>query len=165
MILETQKIMPRRAWWIDEPLVRASSNPTDAELAGFRTQGFSVAMSFLEESKEPPRYDRKSAELAGWSIYSIPIVEGGAPSLDQVYEFSARLRGLPEGTKVLVRCDSGLGRSAFMGAVYWVMKGLTAREAIERVTQAALTAEWKTPERQKLLLEYERLQELSIRKS
>jgi hypothetical protein len=34
------------------------------------------------------------------------------------------LKGLPEGTKVVVFCESGLRRTAFMAAVYWIMKVL-----------------------------------------
>jgi len=50
--------MPTCTWWIDEPLVIASSNPSDEELVRFRAQGFSVAVSLLEENKQPLRYDR-----------------------------------------------------------------------------------------------------------
>ena len=150
--------MPTFRWWIDEPLVMGRSNPRDEELAELRAQGFSVAVSLLDENKEPPRYDTKLAELAGWSIHSIPIAEGGAPSLDQICDFTARLTALPEGTKVLVFCESGLGRTAFMGAVYWCMKGLTASEAIIRVEQAGLEPDWITAERENLLHRYERLQ-------
>lgn len=150
--------MPTCTWWIDEPLVLASSNPGDEELERLRARGFSVAVSLLEESKQPPRYDRSSAALAGWSSHSIPSEEGGAPSLDQVCEFTARLTGLPEGTKVLVHCESGLGRSAFMGAAYWIAKGLTAREAIAYVTRASASADWSTGERARRLHQYEKLQ-------
>lgn len=150
--------MPGYTWWIDEPRVMASSNPTDQDLARLRVDGFGVAVSFLEESKQPPRYDGRSAAVAGWSIHSIPIEEGRAPSLEQVSEFTARMRALPEGTKVLVFCESGLGRSALMGAVYWIARGLTVRGAIGRVQRAGLKPDWKTAEREKLLREYEKLQ-------
>lgn len=150
--------IPTCTWWIDEPLVLASSNPGDEDLARLRAQGFGVAVSLLEESEQPPRYDRRSAALAGWSIHSIPVEEGGTPSLDQVREFTALLAGPPEGTKVLVHCESGLGRSAFMGAAYWIARGVTAREAIAGVKRAAASADWKTAERERRLREYEKLQ-------
>ena len=145
-------------WWIDEPLVMASSNPSDEDLARLRAQGFSVVVSLLEEKKRPPRYDKKSAARAGWTIYSIPIEEGGVPSRDQLADFLRQVRALPEGTKMLVHCESGLGRSAFMGAVYWIAKGLTATEAIARVQQAGLEPDWTTPERATLLHECAQLQ-------
>jgi protein-tyrosine phosphatase len=150
--------MPTYSWWIDEPQVKASSDPSDEDLARLRAQGFSVAVSLLEEKAQPPRYDKKSAALAGWVIWSMPIEEGGTPSLDQLSEFTARMRALPEGTKVLVHCESGLGRSAFMGAVYWVAKGLPASEAVARVRPPGLEADWLTPQREHLLSEYARLQ-------
>src|SRR5438309_529578 len=72
---------PKRAWWIHKSLLLASSNPADCELAWLRAQGFKVAVSLLEEHSERPRYDRASATRGGWSIYSMPISEGAAPSL------------------------------------------------------------------------------------
>jgi protein-tyrosine phosphatase len=138
-------------WWIDEPLVMGSSNPTDDDLARLRGQSFSLVVSFLEENKQPPRYDKKSATAAGWSFDSIPIEEGGAPSPDQLAEFMARVRALPKGIKILMHCESGLGRTAFMGAVYWIAKGLPASQAIARVQQAGLKPDWITQPREELL--------------
>ena len=142
-------------WWVDEPRVKASGNPTDDDLAGLRTQGFSRVVSFLEENKQPPRYDKKSAAAAGWAFYSIPIEEGGAPSPAQLGEFMAQARNWPEGTQTLMHCESGRGRTAFMGAVYWIARGQPANEAIARVRQAGLKPDWITPQREKLLHECE----------
>jgi protein tyrosine phosphatase (PTP) superfamily phosphohydrolase (DUF442 family) len=98
-------------WWVDEPLVMASSNPSGEDLARLRSQGFSVVISFLDERKEPPKYDRRSAAAAGWTTISIPIEEGGVPSPDELSEFRARMRAWPEGMKILMHCESGLGRT------------------------------------------------------
>ena len=119
--------MPTFTWWIDEPVLKGSANPTDEDLAELRAQGFATALSLLEEDKQPARHDKASTKAAGWSIDSIPVEESSAPSLDQIREFANRLQGMPPGTKVVVFCESGLGRTAFMGAVYWIMKGYTAR--------------------------------------
>jgi hypothetical protein len=73
-------------WWVDEPWVMASSNPSDEDLERLRVLGFSVVLSLLEEKKQPPRYDKKSAAGAGWANYPIPIEERGVPSRDQVSE-------------------------------------------------------------------------------
>jgi protein-tyrosine phosphatase len=149
--------MPTFTWWIDEPLVMGCSNPSDEYLARLRVDGVSVAVSLLEESKQPPRYDKRSARDAGWSIYEIPIEEGRAPSLEQIRDFTARLEALPLETKVIVFCESGLGRTAFMGAIYWVQKGLSSRDAIARISEACSASDWVTAERRSTLEEYERL--------
>lgn len=94
----------------------------------------------------------------------MPIEEGGGPSLDQLSEFTARMTALPEGTKFLVYCDTGLGRSAFMGAVYWIAKGLPASGAIARVQQAGLEPDWNTRQRESLLREFARLQQDAMTK-
>jgi protein-tyrosine phosphatase len=149
--------MPTFTWWIDEPMMMGSSNPGDEDLRRLCAQGFSVAMSLLEEHKQPPKYDKKSAEGAGWSIHSIPIEETRAPSLDQIRDFTAWLTALPKGTKVLVFCESGKGRTACVGAAYWIAKGLTTGQAIARVSNACSTSDWATPERHRVLTEYEQL--------
>ena len=95
------------AWWIDEPLVKGSGNPSDEDLVRLRAQGFTIAVSLLEENKQAPTYKLKTAVDAGRSIHSIPIAENQAPSLEQIRDFVAMLPGLPKGTKVLVFCESG----------------------------------------------------------
>src|SRR4029077_9416916 len=40
-------LLQARTWWIDKPSVKASSNPTDEDLAELCSQGFSVVISFL----------------------------------------------------------------------------------------------------------------------
>jgi hypothetical protein len=56
-------------WWIDKPVIRGSANPTDRDLQALRAEGFTIAVSLLVESKQPPRYDKQSALAAGWSIH------------------------------------------------------------------------------------------------
>jgi protein tyrosine phosphatase (PTP) superfamily phosphohydrolase (DUF442 family) len=130
------------------------SNPTDEDLAELRAQGFATAVSLLEENKQPVRYDKPSAQAAGWSIASIPVEEGSA-SLEQIYELTTRLEGMPSGAKLLVFCESGLGRTAFMGAVYWIAKGLSSSDAIARVSEACGAMDWVTADRRRVLAEFE----------
>jgi protein-tyrosine phosphatase len=137
--------------------VKASSNPTREELAELRSQGFSVIFSFLDERKQAARYDRKSTADAGWVVYSVPIAGGGTPSFDQLSEFIAFVSALPEGTRILMHCESGLGRTAFMAAAYWIANGLPADQAVERVRQAVSDGGWKTPQRESILREFARL--------
>lgn len=134
-----------RTWWIDESALLAGSNPSNEHLARLRDDRFSLAVSLLDESHDPPRYNKQSAASAGWSIYRIPIAEGAVPSLVQVCEFAALMGAVPRSTKTLVFCDDALGCSAFMGAVYWVAKGLTVSAATARVASSAgMEPGWKS---------------------
>ena len=145
--------------WIDESHLLASSNPSDEGLAQLRAQGFGLAVSLLDKKKQPPRYDKKSAASAGWAIYSIPIEEGTTPSLVQACEFIALIGAVPKATRTLVFCDRGLGRSPFMGAVYWIAKGLTATAATARVASSAgVEPGWKTQAGDEVLRKFEQLQ-------
>lgn len=152
-------LLDARSWWVDEPFVKASSNPSNGDLAELRSQGFNVIISFLNENKQPPRYDNKPAAAAGWITHSIPIAEGGVPSVDQVSEFIACTKALLVGTKILMHCESGLGRTALMAATYWIAKRLPASEAITRVRQSASDEGWLTSERERLLNEYAQVRE------
>jgi hypothetical protein len=151
--------MQARTWWINEPLVIAASNPTGEDLACLRAEGFSIVFSFLDEKKQPPKYDEISTAATGWVICSSPIEEGGVPSLEQLAASTALVKALPSRTKILMHCESGLGRTAFMAAAYWIAKGLGIGEAIARVRQAASEDNWINPQRESRLREYAKLQE------
>jgi len=145
-------------WWIDESNLLASSHPSDEGLARLHAEGFSLAVSLLDENKQPPRYDKKVATTAGWAIYSIPIVEGATPSLVQVCEFTALIGAVPKATRTLVFCDNRSGRQAFMGAVYWIAKGLTLAAATARVSSSAgVDPGWKTEAGDEVLRKFEQL--------
>ena len=127
-----------RKWWIDESVVLAASNPSDDELSALRANGFGVAVSLLDADHQRPRYDPKSAASSGWMLYAIPIDHGAAtPTLVQACEFAALVGAVGNVTKSLVFCKDGQSRSAFMGAVYWIAKGVPASTAIARVSMSA----------------------------
>jgi len=89
-------------------------------------------------------------------VDSLSIEEGDAPSFEQIRDFMTLLETLPDETKVLVFCESGQGRTACMGAAYWINKRLSASDAIVRMSEACATSEWATAERKRVLREYER---------
>ena len=148
------KTVQRFRWWIDEPVITGSANPTDGDLQELRAKGFTIAVSLLVESEQLPRYDKQSAVSAGWSIHSIPIEEGVAPSLEQIRDFMNLLETVPAGTKVVVFCESGKGRTACMAAAYWVNKGFSASDSNVRMSEACATSEWVTAERRRVLEEF-----------
>jgi protein-tyrosine phosphatase len=113
----------------------------------------------LDEKIQRPRYDRKAVADDGWGIYPIPVAEGEMPSLVQMCEFASLVGAASKATKILVFCDNGLGRSAFMGAVYWIAKGLSALEAISRVARSAgVDRIWSADEWHAALRRFEALQ-------
>jgi hypothetical protein len=126
-----------KSWWIDESRLLAGSNPATRDLSPLRADGFTLAVSLLDERTQPARYDKKAASDRGWGVYKIPIEDGVTPSLVQMCEFASLVGVASRTTKVLVFCDIGIGRSAFMGAVYWIAKGLSTAEATTLVERSA----------------------------
>ena len=145
-------------WWIQEPFVLGSSNPSDHQLAQLRAQGFTVLVSFLNDNAQRPRYDVHAVGQAGWSRYSIAVEDFHAPSLEQLRNFNALLETVPENTKVVVHCEGGSGRTGTMGAAYWIARGLTATQAIGRVRKAKPEA-IENCEQEKVLYQYAELLE------
>jgi hypothetical protein len=124
-----------RRWWIDEATVLAGSNPYDDDLSALRAEGFGVAVSLLDPSQQRHNFDPGLAVGSGWMLYTIPIDHrAAAPTLVQACEFVALLGAVSNVTKSLVFCNDGVGRSAFMGAVYWIAKGIPVSTAMARVT-------------------------------
>ena len=127
-----------RRWWIDESTLLAANNPSDDDLSALRADGFGVAVSLLDTNHQRPRHDPRSATSSGWMLYRIPIDHRAAsPTLVQACEFAALLGAVGSVTKSLVFCNEGVAGSAFMGAVYWIAKGVPATTAIARVTLSA----------------------------
>ena len=99
-------------WWIDEPTLLGSSNPSTPDLKRLRAQGFQVLVSLLCEHKQAPNYAH--AKALGYEKHNIPVEDFHPPTVEQLKEFVALLNRLPPGTKAVVHCQgdpAGPGRS------------------------------------------------------
>ena len=91
---------------------------------------------------------------SGDTVSIIPSVAGGAPSIDRLGALMVRIKSDAKGTKILIHCESGMGRAALIGAAYWISKGLTVGEAMARIAQAGVEPGWATEERKQLLRQW-----------
>jgi atypical dual specificity phosphatase len=123
-------------WWIDEPSVLGSENPSTEDLERLRARGFEVVISLLREHEQRPRYDVGRVLALGYVRHNIPVQDFHAPDLAQLEEFVDLIARLPPGAKVVVHCQAGIGRTGTFAAAYWITKGLPAGEAIQRIRHA-----------------------------
>ena len=124
------------SWWIDEPLVLGSSNPTTEQLKRLYEEGFRNIISLLDEGEQDPNYDVEKVEAMGYKRYSIPLRDFSAPRLDDLKTFlNVMDRAVGQG-KVLVHCYAGIGRTGTMAAAYWMDKGLSVNEAMRKVRKS-----------------------------
>jgi protein-tyrosine phosphatase len=72
------------------------------------------------------------------------------PTVDQLEQFVSLIADLPPGTKTVVHCEGGSGRTGTFGAAYWVAKGLPVSSAIARVREVRPHAV-ETPEQEAAL--------------
>ena len=124
------------SWWIDEPLVRGTGNPTTDQLRDWYAEGFRTVISFLDEAYQSPGYDVATVQSMGYERYNIPIADFEPPTLSQFFEFRAIMARVLARGKVVLHCQAGLGRTGTLAAAHWIDKGLSAAQAIQRVRAA-----------------------------
>jgi len=125
-----------RRWWIEEPILLGSSNPTNRELEDLYQEGFRTIISLLDENEQTPYYEIVGIEAKGFKRYSIPLQDFTAPVLADFKKFvDIVIDSLKKG-KVLVHCQGGIGRTGTMAAAYWIKKGLSANEAIKKIRKS-----------------------------
>ena len=101
----------------------------DDHLPVLFSAGVRSIVSLVEEPTDASVY-----ESAGFGFLSLPIPDGGAPTLAQAEAF---VRFVTEqrraGRPVAVYCALGLGRTGTMLAIYLVSQGETPSQAVARV--------------------------------
>jgi atypical dual specificity phosphatase len=143
-------------WWIDEPLVMGSSNPSEADLLDLRSLGFGILVCLLDPKEQAPSYREEYATELGYRLHAIAIRDYQPPSLAQLGQFVTVAQGASERERLLVHCQGGTGRTGTMAAAYWIAKGLSKSAAVARVRQARPGAV-ETPEQHQRLEEFERV--------
>jgi protein-tyrosine phosphatase len=113
-----------------------SRNPTLPDLEQLRRDGFRVLVSLLKEGEQAPRYDVGRATALGFVRHNLPVKDFRPPTVEQLEEFVALVTGLPPGTKTIVHCEGGSGRTGTFAAAYWISKGLAVSDAIAHVRKA-----------------------------
>lgn len=123
-------------WWIDEPHLLGSRNPTLAELEQLHADGFRIIVSLLVEEEQTPGYNVAHATRLGFTRHTIPVKDFHAPTVQQLADFVALTQEMPHGRKAIVHCEGGIGRTGTFAAAYWIAKGMPAARAIAHVRKA-----------------------------
>jgi atypical dual specificity phosphatase len=142
-------------WWIDKPTLMGSRNPTNAELKELRGDGFVVLISFLDENEQESKYEINYVKELGYVRHSIPVKDFHPPTMDQLVQFIKLVDELPAGVKVIAHCEGGTGRTGTFAAAYWIVKGMSATDAISYVRKARNNAVEK-PEQVEVLHEFDK---------
>jgi atypical dual specificity phosphatase len=118
--------------WIDEPLLAACAEPGGQEqLAWLRGQGVDILITLTEEPRP-----RTWVDAAGLMSVHVPVPDMDVPAVEQFEQVMSVIdKAQSAGMGVAVHCLAGRGRTGTVLAAYFVHRGLTAREAIDKVRQ------------------------------
>lgn len=121
---------PRAFSWIEKPELAALARPeSPAEMVWLREQGIDLLISLTED---PP--NSRWVNDAGLLLLHVPVIDMEAPTQDELDRcVSSIFKANERNMGVAVHCGAGLGRTGVVLAGYFVMKGLTAKNAIARV--------------------------------
>ena len=120
-------------WWIDQPALMGSDNPTDGDLAELAAEGLTLVVSLLDESEQPPRYDPQRLAQLEVKRVNIPVEDFHAPSLAQLADFVDLVETERQAGSIVVHCQGGTGRTGTVAAAYWIAKGVPYAEAVAKV--------------------------------
>lgn len=93
-------------------------------------------ISLLKEPEEWPGYDKKVARGIGFVLLGVPIKDRTAPTPQHFRVFRGLVEDALSRGKVLVHCWGGCGRTGTMGAAYWIDRGMSAKDAIDKMRLA-----------------------------
>ena len=101
----------------------------DDELPQLYAAGIRAVVSLLNLLTDKSVY-----ESAGFAFLCLPVADGGAPTIEQVREFTSFVDGHRAiGNPVAVHCEAGLGRTGTMIAGYLISTGERPESAIAHV--------------------------------
>lgn len=141
-------------WWIAEPRLLGSSNPSTTDLEQLSDEGFTLLVSLLDETEQAPNYDLGVAAELGFERHNIPVRDFQPPTVDQLRTF-VRLIDDSDPARAIVHCLGGSGRTGTFAAAYWIAHGMEAKEAVAHVRRVKPTAV-ETQEQLMVLSEFER---------
>ena len=78
--------------------------------------------------------ERAPDSEGGVDVLHVPVVDMTAPSLDQLHQSVAFMRGVVEkGGRVVAHCGAGMGRTGTVLAAYLISTGISAAKAIANI--------------------------------
>jgi protein-tyrosine phosphatase len=111
------------------------------EMAALREAGVDVLVSMLtgqEAARLGLENEKEVAENAGMTFLSLPIIDHTTPSdAPETYQTIQQIADLnAAGQTVVCHCFAGIGRSATIAACVLVLRGYSATQAMDMLSEA-----------------------------
>lgn len=116
--------------WIAENLAVGYAPRSDGDLEEIKAQGISAIVNLCGEC-----YDlHVIEENGGFRVYFLPLPDESAPEMEELEKTVAWIdESISSGNKVLVHCRFGIGRTGTLVAAYFLSKGYSLKEALQKM--------------------------------
>lgn len=144
---------PSRFSWVVPYRIAAMANPAKLrkDLEFLKDQGINLIISLTIAPLK-----KYFIEEFGFEYKHIPIRDFEAPTPEQVDDFVATVcEAIEKGSKVLVHCLAGTGRTGTMLSCYLVHEGMTAEQALQEIRRLR-PGSVETPEQEEAVRAYEK---------
>lgn len=141
--------MAQSLYWVEGPWsgkLAIAARPRggdwlDDEIMDWQRSGINTVLSLLtpdEERSLDLKQEKAEAEALGITFFSYPIPDRQVPqSPSEVTSVLEQVNSqLSSGKNVVIHCRQGVGRSGLMAACLLVTRGLDAKAAIEKLSNA-----------------------------
>ncbi len=146
---------PQGFRWIERDKLAATPRPGIGGDLEYDLQALArVKIDYLVSLEEVMPLKESDAAQQNISMYHLPIVDMSVPEMDDAVILNRAMhQWLEQGKRVAVHCKAGLGRTGTMLAAYYILRGMSAANAMQkmRIVNPRMI---QSREQEKFLLDY-----------
>ena len=116
--------------WITEHIAVGYAPRSHADLGTLHTQGINAIVNLCAECYDLHKLEKE----AGFDVYYLPIVDEGAPDIEQLEKTITWIEAcIADKKKLLIHCRYGIGRTGTLVVAYLFKNGHSFRQALNKM--------------------------------